>query len=63
MTIFRSSKGVLSCTALLLLGGVVPLAAHAAVTPANPLNLAPDTARITSAIDNSRLTTLAGTLP
>jgi hypothetical protein len=47
----------------MLLGVGSPLVAHAAPTQANPLNLAPDKARITGAVDNARLTTLAGSRP
>lgn len=60
---FRCKAGVLPWAALMLLGVGSPLAAHAATTQANPLNLAPDKARITGAVDNSRLTTLAGSRP
>ncbi|HEY4144418.1 protease pro-enzyme activation domain-containing protein [Pinirhizobacter sp.] len=59
MTFYRC--GGLLATALLLLGFGVPLGSHAAAAPtqASPA-FAPDTARITNAVDNTKLTTVQG---
>ena len=53
--------GGLLATAFLLLGIGTPPGAHAAAAPINASSaFAPDTARITNAIDNTRLTTVEG---
>jgi subtilase family serine protease len=54
-----SCRGGLLATGFLLLGGGVPLGAHAANAPPTPA-FAPDTARITEAVDNTRLVTVPG---
>jgi hypothetical protein len=57
MTFYR--RGGLLAAGFLLLGSGVPLSTHAAAAPASPA-FAPDAARITEAVDNTRLVTVRG---